>query len=431
MKGLHAFATKAALSVAALSAYGMSHADFTISNEHFALGIDNSTSFGNMLSGFEGVGGRLDTDGPHDFWFDGFAGFARTSITILSQTGSLMAQRNNGVGWAVGPTVTRQTSAGIDSAVIEGQPLSGVFMRRVIRIDAGTKFARITDTFTNNLGVVINPGVLDNVNPLSPFFDPNTFNDLQSVLRLRDFASATIFPDSTLTVGFGSNDLVYTLSAGGGEFGTSPFGLAAIDPNGALGDQNIQAGSIFGDMLPGEEHSHTWYMSFGSTKTEARDVYVAATGASTFEIGPVGDQFVDEHVLMSVAVPINNPGGGPVVWTVDGPAGLTISPTGNVTWTPGELDGGNTYPVEVEATSGANSASTTFDVTVIETNTPPVIDPIADVSVNEGDTAVADANGSDSDIPVHNLTFELASGPSGSSVNPATGEFSWATDEND
>lgn len=430
MKRLPAFVKKAALSIAALSAFGISHADFTISNENFAIGIDNSSSFGNMLSVFDEIGGRLDTGGPHDFWFDGFGGFSRTTLTIRRQDGTLLAQRNNGIGWAVGPIVTHVSSAGMDSVVIEGEPVAGIFMRRVIRIDGGTKYARITDTFTNNQGIVIQPGVLDNINPLSPS-GTSTRNDVQSVLGANDFASATIAPENTLTVGFGSDDMAYRFSAGGSQFLTNPFGMAVIDPNGALGDGTLQAGSNFGLMLPAEEHSHTWFLAFGSTKAEATENYVAATGAIVFEIGPVGDQFVDEHALMSVAVPINNPGGGPVTWTVDGPAGMTISSSGTVMWTPGELDGGNTYPVEVEATSGASSATTSFNVTVIETNTPPVIDPIADVSVDEGGTAMSQATASDSDIPVQSLTFSLATGPSGATVHPSTGAFSWPTDEAD
>ncbi|MEO7454257.1 MAG: putative Ig domain-containing protein [Fimbriimonadales bacterium] len=148
-------------------------------------------------------------------------------------------------------------------------------------------------------------------------------------------------------------------------------------------------------------------------------------------MGPVGDQFVDEHTLMSVSVPINNPGGGPVTWGVTGPPGMSISPSGVITWTPGELDGGTSHIVDVEATVGASTATTSFTVNVIETNTPPVIDPISDVTIDEGGTAMADANASDSDVPVQGPTFSLASGPGGASVNPSTGEFSWVTDEAD
>jgi hypothetical protein len=428
MKRLSAFAIKAACSTVAILACGISNADYTISNENVSIGIDEFSFVGNMLSVFEDVGGRLDTGGPHDFWFDGFGGFARTTMTIRDSGGGLLAQRNDGLGWSFGPIITPVTSPGMDSVVIEGQPMPGVSFRRVIRIDAGTKYARVTDTFTNNLGMVINPGVLDNINPISPF-GPNTFNDLQNVLGINDMATATIAPENTLTVGFGSDDPAMRFSAGGSQFVSNPFIIAILDPNGAFGDGTLQAASNFGMMLPDTEFSHTWYIAFGSTKAESTSVYVGATGGGVLEIGPVGNQFVDEHTLMSVSVPINNPGGGPVTWNVIGPAGMTISPTGVINWTPGELDGGTSHNVDVEAMVGASTATTSFTVNVIETNTPPPITERPNQNVDEGGMVSVDFDATDPDIPVQILTFSLASGPAGATVNSVTGVFEWTTNE--
>ena len=420
---------KAVLSLAALAAFTASHADFAISNENFAIGIDDSISFGNMISVFDGIGGFLNTGGPHDFWYDGFDGFAQTSVTVRNEFGGASQTRLNGQGWFAGPVITQQTSTGVDSAIIEGQPIVNVFVRRIIRIDAGTKVAVVTDSIRNATGAIINPGMLDNVNAISPF-SPNTFNDVSGVLGLADFASATVAPGNNLTVGFGSPSAAFKFSAGGGQGVTNPFAAVVIDPNGALSDGTLQTISNFGNILPGVEATHTWYIAFGSTKSEASTNYMLATGVSLFGIGPVGPQFVDEHAPLSVSVPATNPG-GPLTWTVDGPPGMTIDSNGVISWTPGELDGGNVYPVEVEANNGTTTATTSFNVNVIETNTAPEISAISDVTVDEGTVANADADATDSDIPVQGLTFMLVSGPSGATVNPTSGQFSWPTDEND
>ncbi|MDQ2985334.1 MAG: putative Ig domain-containing protein [Armatimonadota bacterium] len=435
MKPICSLAIKALAALVTVAGIAVpSHADFTISNANIAIGIDDSTNPGNLISVFEGVGGRLDTGGPHDFWYDPIleTGFARTSIAVRDSLGVNLGIRTSGLGWSVPPTVTRQTDPGVsDSAVIEGEPIADVFYRRTVRIDAGTKYARVTDTFRNDRAIIIVPGVLENMNPLSPSSNISTFNDVSSVLRLGDFASASIFPDNTLTVGFGSDNLAYLFSAGGGQGSLNPFTLTVFDPNGALGDSTLQSASNFGLLLPGQEVSRTWFISFGSTKAEAIAVYVAATGASVFEIGPVGDQDVDEHVEMVVSVPINNPGGNPVTWTVDGPAGMTIDSVGVVRWTPGELDGGNVYPVEVQADNGSGTATTSFDVTVFETNTPPTITDRPDQTVAEGSIVSVDFDATDPDVPVNSLTFTLVSGPAGATVNINTGLFEWTTDEAD
>jgi hypothetical protein len=405
------------------------HTDFVVANENIAIGIDEFTNPGDLLTVFDEVGGRLDTGGPHDFWYDGFGGgFARTTMVVQNGSGGTLAILTNGFFWPVPPTITHQVEVGSDSAVIEGEPFAGLSYTRVVRIDAGTRFARVTDTFRNNTGMILRPGVLDNINPVSPS-TISTFNDLTSVLGINDFASASIAFSNTLTVGFGSNSAAFRFSAGGSQTVNNPFSILSIDPNGSLGDGTLQTASDFGLLMPGQEVSYTWYIAFGTTRADATNVYINATGASVFEIGPVGTQNVNEHVEMVVPVPINNPGGGSVNWTVTGPAGMTIDSTGVVRWTPGELNGGNSYPVEVQADNGSSTATTSFTVNVIETNTPPTITERPNQNVDEGGMVSVDFDATDPDIPVQILTFSLASGPAGATVNSVTGVFEWTTNE--
>lgn len=429
MKKLGGLFAKAGMSILALAGLvSAGHTDFVISNANIAIGIDEFTNPGDLLTVFDEVGGRLETGGPHDFWYDGFGGFARTSIVVRNGSGGTMAIRTHASLWTVPPTITHQTEVGSDSAIIEGEPLGGLSFRRVVRIDAGTRYARVTDTFRNDNVFVVNPGVLDNVNPISPS-TPSTYNDLASVLRINDFASASIAFSNTLTVGFGSDSTAFRFSAGGSQFVNNPFSILILDPNGSLGDGTLQSASDFGFMLPGQELTFTWYIAFGSDRADATATYILATGASVFEIGPVGTQNVDEHVQMVVSVPINNPAGGTVNWTVDGPAGMTIDSSGVVRWTPGELDGGNSYAVDVQADNGSSTATTSFTVNAIETNTPPTITDRPDQNVDEGGSVSVDFDASDPDIPVQTLTFSLVSGPAGSTVNSVTGLFEWTTNE--
>jgi hypothetical protein len=66
------------------------------------------------------------------------------------------------------------------------------------------------------------------------------------------------------------------------------------------------------------------------------------------------------------------------------------------------------------------------DVVLTHVNTAPVLDPIPDQTVLEGDTLNVTAHATDVDAPPDVLTFSLDPGaPSGASIDPATGAFSW------
>ncbi len=81
--------------------------------------------------------------------------------------------------------------------------------------------------------------------------------------------------------------------------------------------------------------------------------------------------------------------------------------TGEFNWTPTESDGGSVPSVTVTVTdSGTGNLvdSETFTITVNDTNTAPVLDPIGNQSVDELSTLTFTATASDSDLPVDTLT---------------------------
>jgi hypothetical protein len=113
---------------------------------------------------------------------------------------------------------------------------------------------------------------------------------------------------------------------------------------------------------------------------------------------------------------------------VSGPAGLTVSPAGAVSWTPTEAQAPTTNTVQVSVTDGVATVMRTFTVSVSEVNQPPVLAAVADQSLSEGQTIGLNLVATDVDLPLQTLTFALVSGPAGLTVSPA-GALSWTPTE--
>jgi len=115
------------------------------------------------------------------------------------------------------------------------------------------------------------------------------------------------------------------------------------------------------------------------------------------------------------------------------PSGASIDPlTGAFTWTPTESQGPGTFNISVKVVDDAAAplaATNTFKVTVTEVNTAPTLAGPGDRTVPELTTLTATHVATDSDVPANQITFRLASGPSGVQVDPATGFLSWTPTE--
>jgi len=78
------------------------------------------------------------------------------------------------------------------------------------------------------------------------------------------------------------------------------------------------------------------------------------------------------------------------------------------------------------------SATQSFTVFVLETNSPPTLDPIANRVVHAGSLIQFTNSASDSDIPTNLLTFSLLpTAPPAANVNPTNGIFNWQTTDID
>lgn len=117
------------------------------------------------------------------------------------------------------------------------------------------------------------------------------------------------------------------------------------------------------------------------------------------------------------------------------PEGMLLEgQTGSLIWVVPADQAPGDYPVTVEVADQNNSSITdteTFVVTVmVSNNQSPLVDPIDDQTINEGEALVVGVSASDPDGPSDALTFSLEPGaPQEATVDAATGEFSWTPGE--
>jgi hypothetical protein len=148
------------------------------------------------------------------------------------------------------------------------------------------------------------------------------------------------------------------------------------------------------------------------------------------------DQTLDELTTLTVtntATDADLPANVLTFELLAGPTGVSLNPaTGLLTWTPTEAQGPSTNTITVRVfDDGVPSLSSTnsFTVVVREVNTAPMLAAVSAQSVNEGTTLSVTNVATDADLPANVLTFELVAGPTGVSLNPATGVLTWTPTE--
>jgi hypothetical protein len=113
---------------------------------------------------------------------------------------------------------------------------------------------------------------------------------------------------------------------------------------------------------------------------------------------------------------------------------MSINPvSGAITWTPTEAQGPGVYTIIVTVTDTNAAAinqkqftvTNSFMVTVNESNSPPVLQPIANQSSHYGVPLSIQAVATDVDLPTNTLTFSLDLFPSNMTINATSGLISW------
>jgi hypothetical protein len=149
---------------------------------------------------------------------------------------------------------------------------------------------------------------------------------------------------------------------------------------------------------------------------------------------PLPDLSVAETDLLSFTVQARDPDPGQTVryrLGPDAPPGATLDElTGAFRWTPTEADGPVNLSFLIRAEDDGipvRVGTVPVNVQVTEVNQSPVLLPIADHTLREGQTFAAQAVAFDEDLPPQNLTFSLAAGvPTGLSIHPVTGWLLWS-----
>lgn len=163
----------------------------------------------------------------------------------------------------------------------------------------------------------------------------------------------------------------------------------------------------------------------------------SATGNLPPTLDPIGDRQVQEATPLQFTVTAADPDDPPQQLTfalLGGPEGAVLDPqTGVFRWTPSEAQGPGLYSMTITVTDDGTpprSDSETFTLTVLEVNQPPVLSPLPDRTVDEGQTLTFVVNATDPDLPANRLTYALSGNlPEGAAIDPQTGAFSWTPTE--
>jgi hypothetical protein len=166
-------------------------------------------------------------------------------------------------------------------------------------------------------------------------------------------------------------------------------------------------------------------------------IFHVYTGNHPPQLDPIGDQSGEEEMLISFTAKANDPDSGDtLVFSLDpgSPDGSSIDPvSGTFTWIPAEVQAPGVYTVTVRVTDDGVPPMDVFEnllITVSEVNQAPVIDPIDNLSVDEGKMISLTVSASDYDIPTNTLVFSLEAGaPYGANIDPTSGVFNWMPDE--
>ncbi len=145
-------------------------------------------------------------------------------------------------------------------------------------------------------------------------------------------------------------------------------------------------------------------------------------------VNAIGTQTVDENTLLTVTPSATDGNGDVLSWSgANLPSGASVNPsTGVLTWTPGYAQSGTYANVTLIANDGKpcnSSGQTSFTIVVNNVNRAPVVNAIANQSVDVNTLLSVTPVGSDPDGNA--ITWSGASLPGDAVVNPSTGEFTW------
>jgi|GEM_PF-1732222 len=213
--------------------------------------------------------------------------------------------------------------------------------------------------------------------------------------------------------------------------------ITLYQPDGTRVDQ-VTFGPQSGDVAEGswKDGLPPPFYALGMATPDAPNLFAAPNEAPT--IAHPGDQIVTEDQLLSLQIVAADTNAPPQTLSYSlgagAPPGLTLHPgNGQLNWIPSELQGPTTYPITVLVSDDHNIPATTlvtFNIQVLEGNSPPEIAPIPDQSIDELQLFSLLPTASDPDIPTQPFTWSLGPGsPAGMTINAASGRIEWTPSE--
>ena len=152
--------------------------------------------------------------------------------------------------------------------------------------------------------------------------------------------------------------------------------------------------------------------SGGVTTERSFSVTVADVNQSP-ALAPVADQSLSEGQTLNLslsATDVDLPVQPLTYALVSGPAGLTVSSSGVLSWTPTEAQGPTTQVVTVSVTDGVAVVAISFLVTVAEVNQQPQVAAWADQRLVFGQSVNLKMDVTDADLPANRLTYRMVEG---------------------
>ena len=385
----------------------------------------------NLVSG-NGVDG-LRLERPDAVARGNLIGTAADSISAIPNGDDGIDTGSGTVGTVIGG------SGGGDGNTIAFNGDNGI----VLRTHAGTSATMVSNSIFSNGGLGIDLGDDGPTPNDSGDIDSGPPNGLLNHPVITSAAEA----DGTVYVGF---DLDVPVGAYRIELFTNPTGA---DPTG-YGEGEVHVGSVDVSHLTAGAASYSFtYPGLSGVPLSATTTSCLTTECAGFtatsEFSPVsmvvvgnyppvldhiGDRSVTELSLLTLDATASDPDVSDALSfsLSGGPAGAAISPTGTFTWIPTEAQGPGSYTFDVIVTDDGTPSlddTETITVTVAETNQPPILDPVGNQNVDEGELLSWTATAIDLDDPTNELSFSLSGQPAGAVIDPYTGEFAWTPTE--
>lgn len=213
-------------------------------------------------------------------------------------------------------------------------------------------------------------------------------------------------------------------------------------PDGKLVDEVKPGSTLVRTALLGENITNN-----GTYTIIVSAVFANQSGTYSFresrvppDLNVPADQAIDEQTTFTGVIWAQDPDDPSKLLNFalrSGPPGMTLTANSvtnaTLSWTPSEADGPSTNEVVVTVDDLLNAKVFTrtnrFTLVVREINTPPQVQTINDVTMDELTPLNVQVQASDADIPENVLTYSLITPPNGMTINPATGQITWTPNE--